>query len=379
MNMMVPLTKMVAAGNDFLVVDTVRHSSLRRWRAQWPGVSRLLCARHTGVGGDGLLVLEPSPRTTGSPVPLERALTGHGCKAVGRGSRAADVRMRVFNPDGSEAEMCGNGARCVAVYQQSAVSNQQSAKTPRLVAIETKAGVMDAVVRGKWVSMRMPDPAILGLKIPVRLNGAVYPVTLVNTGVPHAVLFVKDLERVDVETLGRTIRRHQVFGSQGTNVDFVQVQRPGAIAIRTYERGVEGETLGCGTGVAACAVAHAMGRVSQGAARVDVRTRSGEWLAVSLHVRRVGRAASVSDLILEGQARTVFDGTIVLQRASGWRGVGEQRLCVSSDHGVRAQRGRARNTAQRSEPRWGEQAAQRTSHSTGPARSSSSQAVERTP
>jgi diaminopimelate epimerase len=234
MNVMVPFTKLVAAGNDFVVVDTVRHRAVGRLRAHWSRVSRQVCARHTGVGADGLLVLEPS--------------------------RRADVRMRVFNPDGSEAEMCGNGARCVAVYQRSAVSRQPSAQTSRVVRIETQAGVMDAAVRGSRVSMRMPDPAILGLKIPVRLNGAVYPVDLVNTGVPHAVLVVNDLERTDVDHLGRAIRHHRAFGPQGANVDFVQVRGPSAIAIRTYERGVEGETLGCGTGVAACAVAHAMGR-----------------------------------------------------------------------------------------------------------------------
>ena len=287
MRRVIPFTKMVGTGNDFIVVDTARHPELKRLSARWAQVSRRVCARHTGVGADGLLVLEPS--------------------------RTADVRMRVFNPDGSEARMCGNGARCVVRYMveggRSKMEGQAKGRGGH-VRIETKAGVMEARVRGTRVAMRMPDPAVAGLKTPVRLNGAVYAVDVVDTGVPHAVTFVKDLERTDVAGVGRALRRHAVFRPCGANVDFVQAQGARAIAIRTYERGVEGETMSCGTGVAASAVAHALRRASPGPARIEVTTRSGERLAVSLQVDHRGPAPTVSRLVLEGDARRVFDGTV---------------------------------------------------------------------
>ena len=281
---MIPFSKMVGAGNDFIIVDARRH---RLPRLPWPAVSRALCDRRRGVGADGLLVLEPSA--------------------------VAAATMRVFNPDGSEAQMCGNGARCVALYE--ATRNRQHATRKSLVTIETKAGVLSGRVRGEQVVMRMTDPTNLTLGLAVPVSGRRLRLGCVNTGVPHAVVRVSALDRVDVLGLGRALRRHRRFAPRGTNVDFIQpAGRADRLRIRTYERGVEGETLACGTGVAASAIIHTLsrpGRVNGQARRhrVDVETRSGDHLAVSFSVSPTPGGPRVTEVTLEGTARHAFDGT----------------------------------------------------------------------
>jgi diaminopimelate epimerase len=274
----IPFTKVVGTGNDFIVVDTIRHP-VRSLRSRWRSVSRAVCDRHTGIGADGLLVLEPS--------------------------RRANARMRVFNPDGSEADMCGNGARCVARYLEEVIRENP-------MRIETRAGVLAATVRGRRVAIQMTDPTDLRLGLPVAVEGRTLRVGCVDTGVPHAVIAVRQLDAVDVARTGRALRYHRAFAPRGTNVDFIQAdpRRPGRIRIRTYERGVEDETLACGTGVAAAAVVHALSqaqaRNGHGRRRVDVETRSRDVLRVSFVVRGAGRR--VEDLVLEGPADRVCDG-----------------------------------------------------------------------
>jgi len=298
MKTLIPFTKMVGAGNDFLLIDTVRHPLGAR-TPQWRAVSRALCGRHRGIGADGMLVLEPSTM--------------------------ADVRMRVFNPDGSEAKMCGNGARCVARYvhdrRRPARRHQHGS---REVSIQTAGGLLGAIVRGDRVRMRLPDPTDLRLGLRVKAAGRTLEVASINTGVPHAVVPVHALDALDVAHVGRALRHHRAFGSHGTNVDFIQphtTQRH-CLRVRTYERGVEGETLACGTGVAASAVVHALtSGVSRGPHRaagngapraysVNVETRSGDRMTVSFGVVPSGRGVRVTDLVLEGAARRICDGTI---------------------------------------------------------------------
>jgi diaminopimelate epimerase len=284
-------TKMAGAGNDFVVVDGLRQR-LNGLRWAWPRVSRALCDRRRGIGADGLLVLSAS--------------------------RRADARMRVFNPDGSEAAMCGNGARCVAAYlANGAGGGARGRGGTRTVTIETGAGLVTASVRGGRVRMQMPQPSGIRLARRVPVNGRVVTLASVDTGVPHAVVPVRSLERVDVATLGRAIRRHPRFGPRGTNVDFVErvAGRADRIRVRTYERGVEAETLACGTGAAAAAVIHALRRRGGGAWRAGVRriavqTRSGAWLRVG--VRMAGRStpAAVRDVTLEGPASARFSGEV---------------------------------------------------------------------
>ena len=282
----VPFTKMVGTGNDFIVVDTVRHP-LPALRRRWPAVSKALCDRHHGIGADGLLILQPS--------------------------RTAEVKMRVLNPDGSEAEMCGNGARCVALYVQHARSRGR----PRQgrVRLETRAGVLMGEVRGGQVAMRMTDPTELRLDQDIQVQGRRFGFGFINTGVPHAVVPVAALARLDVQGLGRELRHHRAFAPRGTNVDFIEAdaRRRNRLRVRTYERGVEAETLACGTGVAAAAVMYALARAGgngkERRQRIDVETKSGHVLGVAFTVTP-GPNVRVTDVVLEGPAVRVFEGAV---------------------------------------------------------------------
>ena len=276
-------TKMTGAGNDFLIVDaTQRRVQLK---TPWARVSRALCDRHLGVGADGLLVLEPS--------------------------RGADVRMRIFNPDGSEAAMCGNGARCVARY----VADGRAHANGYPVSIKTGAGVLSARVQGDRVAMRMPDPTEIRLGLRLRVGGRRVAADVINTGVPHAVVRVRRLNAVDIEGLGRALRRHRAFGPRGTNVNFLErdAHDPHRVRIRTYERGVEAETLACGTGVVAAAVIHALTQrrgARAGTCRMRVQTRSKDDLTVSMTLTARGGRIRVTDVVLEGPARRICEGTV---------------------------------------------------------------------
>ena len=290
--MRIPFTKMVGTGNDFIIVDA-RRRRLMRLARQWRAVSRALCERRSGIGADGLLVLEPST--------------------------IADVRMLVFNPDGSEAEMCGNGARCVALYIRSArgAGGAGRGATRNPVTIETKAGVLSARVRGDQVAMGMTDPTKVELGLRLAVEGRRVQMGCVNTGVPHAVVPVKAIDEVDVSRIGRALRRHRRFAPRGTNVNFMQPDSRQAnyLFVRTYERGVEGETLACGTGVVASAIMFVLSHpaASNGASSrrtIDVEARSGDRLRVSFTLASHGRRARVTDVVLEGAAARVFDGRV---------------------------------------------------------------------
>ncbi|MDD4953953.1 MAG: diaminopimelate epimerase [Candidatus Omnitrophica bacterium] len=250
-------TKMVASGNDFVVIDG-GHQSL----------AKKVCDRKYGVGADGLLVLEKS--------------------------RVADIRMRIFNADGSEAEMCGNGARCAALY-----SGRR-----KNIKIETRAGIIEAHVNGNNAKIKLTDPKDIKLDIPIRINSHPLKVNFINTGVPHTVIFVEGLDKIDVRELGRQIRYHGKFKTAGTNVDFVEVLNNDAIKIRTYERGVEDETLACGTGSAAAALIYALRYAPGSVSMIKVHTKGGEILKV--YFDRAGD--KFKNVWLEGKARIVYTG-----------------------------------------------------------------------
>lgn len=287
-----PFTKMVGTGNDFVLVDVRRRPAGPALR--WAAASRAWCDRHRGIGADGLLVLEPS--------------------------RAAEARMRIFNPDGSEAEMCGNGARCVARYLSGRPATRR--RTNGAVTIETRAGLLSARVRGDRVAMRMTDPTQLQPELSLALDGRRRRVGRVNTGVPHLVVPVAALDRVDVAGLGRRLRSHRAFAPRGTNVNFIQADsgHAGRLRVRTYERGVEAETLACGTGIAASAIIYALhrglwragaSRNGHGAGcRIEVRPRSGDLLTVTFSVGRGPGGPRITELVVEGAARSVFAGTV---------------------------------------------------------------------
>lgn len=260
--------KMNGAGNDFVVIDNREGQAALGRQA----IERL-CDRHRGIGGDGLLAVEPA-------------------------ANGADFRMRYYNADGGEAEMCGNGARCFARFAGRLASRTDA------VSFETIAGVITAQLIGERVRLQMSQPKDLALNIELQIDGRSVTAHFVNTGVPHAVVIVDNLKELDVHKLGSAIRWHERFAPKGTNANFIQQAKDGSLAIRTYERGVEGETLACGTGVVASAlIAHQMLGVS---APVGVRVRGGDVLEVGFE-----RDGDVYRAVtLTGPADFVFEGTI---------------------------------------------------------------------
>ena len=274
----VPFTKMNGAGNDFVVFDN------RHGQTVLDGKTIAhLCDRHRGVGADGVLVVEPADA-----------------------GAAADLRMRYYNADGGEAEMCGNGARCFARF-----AGRLSGATPDEMTFQTMAGPIRARLEGELVRLDMSVPtggAVLG---ELALEGGyAFPAAyFLNTGVPHVVVPVEDTETVDVHPLGRSIRYHDRFAPRGTNANFIQLVSPTEIILRTYERGVEGETLACGTGATAAALVHAELNEVEGAGSVAVRVRSGDTLHVGF--TRAG-PLTFGNVTLGGPADFVFNGEIVL-------------------------------------------------------------------
>jgi diaminopimelate epimerase len=255
----IKFTKMVASGNDFVVIDKKPAVNLCTF-------SRAICDRKFGIGADGLLLISKV--------------------------KGADLRMRIINADGSEAEMCGNGARCAALF-----GGKKKAK------ILTLAGVINAELHAAgMVRIQLIDPAAIKLDIPLKVNGRLIKVNFINTGVPHVVVFVEGLDKMNVDGIGRLIRYHIKFAPCGTNVNFAEVQEGNLIRVRTYERGVEGETLACGTGSTASALIFALKNNLKGLVRV--KTQSREILKIYFNKDM----DNFKDVWLEGSARIVYKG-----------------------------------------------------------------------
>lgn len=265
---MLRFTKMNGAGNDFVMIDN-RIGDLHLAPEQ---ISKI-CDRHRGVGADGVLVLE-------------------------RAANGADFRMRYYNSDGGEAEMCGNGARCFARYAS------RIAGPRKKLSFETPAGVIGAALQGEAVCLQMSDPKDLRLWLTIPLPDRPVAAHFVNSGVPHVVVPVVDLEGADVRGLGAAIRRHEMFAPKGANVNFLRRRGANQIAIRTYERGVEDETLACGTGVVASALIFAA--LKKIAGPIGVLVRGGSELQVGFEKN----GDEFSSVTLTGPADFVFDGTI---------------------------------------------------------------------
>ncbi len=276
--MLLRFSKMNGAGNDFVVIDN-RSLALSLTRDQ---IARL-CDRHRGVGADGLLAVEPAAHP------------------------GADFRFRYYNADGGEAEMCGNGARCFARFAARLLPT-----APSRLRFETLAGTVAADLVADQVRLAMPTPSDLRLHTPTHIDGLDAPLHFINTGVPHAVAFVPDLAALDVPTLGRAIRHHPHFAPAGTNANFAQALAPDHIALRTYERGVEAETLACGTGITATALIHHL--LHSAPSPVHVHTRGGDLLTVDFTPGPPGPAHSSSfpHVSLTGPAEFVFTGQLDL-------------------------------------------------------------------
>lgn len=267
MSRYVKFAKMEGAANDFIVVDNRKGNFPARAKT-----IQFLCDRKRGIGSDGILLVEPS--------------------------RVADFRMRFFNPDGGEVDMCGNGARCISRFAH----ELGVAKTS--THFETPAGIIRAWINGEQVKVQLSDPKGQKLNQKLRLTAGTFTVHNVNTGVPHAVVFVRDLERIDIQKLGAEIRYHKVYRPKGTNANFVKVAAKNSIVVRTYERGVEGETLACGTGVTASAIA---AHLTLGMRPpIKITARGGDVLEVDFESGPGG----VHAVTLKGPAKFVFEGKI---------------------------------------------------------------------
>ena len=265
----IPFYKMQGSGNDFILIDDrkgiLRGTSLKN-------LARTVCDRHYSVGADGLIVIVPS--------------------------RKADFKWRFFNADGSEAEMCGNGSRCAARF---AFLKKIAKKT---MTFETLAGIIRAEVKTETVKVQLTGAGLLRQNISIPFEGGARTGHFINTGVPHVVYLSGDLATEDVDGVGRRTRYHDLFKPAGTNVNFIQVLGKHKLSIRTYERGVEGETLACGTGsVAAALVAGSLRMV---ASPVLVTTRSKEKLTITFE----GDVEGFGAIYLEGEAKVICEGTL---------------------------------------------------------------------
>lgn len=257
--------KMSASGNDFIIIDN-RDGKVYDSLQDLNDFIVKICRRHHSVGADGLILIEKSKKH--------------------------DFRWRFFNADSSEAEMCGNGGRCAARF--ACVKGIAKEK----MSFETLAGVIKAEVDGKKVKLQLTSPTNLKLDYPVGLEDKEIFLSSVNTGVPHAVLLADDVDHMPVEELGRLVRYHKAFGEKGTNVDFVQIVDKKSVKLRTYERGVEGETYACGTGaVATGVILKAKGLLES---PMNILTKGGEALKVYVD----------DEVYLEGITQIIYVGKL---------------------------------------------------------------------
>ncbi len=265
---MLKFTKMNGAGNDFVMINN-QSGEVTLTSEQ----IAFLCDRHRGIGADGVLLLEP-PR------------------------RSGQFYMRYYNSDGGEAEMCGNGARCFARFAS------RKAGPFSTLSFETRAGLINAILHENEVTVGLSAPRDFMLQRTVSIEGRKLLIHSVNTGVPHAVTFVDNVGETPVVLWGRQIRRHAAFQPDGANANFVQIAGPGLLQIRTYERGVENETLACGTGVTAAALIYA--RLYDVSSPVLLQVRGGDRLRVEF----TRQNEHFADVTLRGPATFSFEGVI---------------------------------------------------------------------
>ncbi len=263
-------------GNDFVLIDC-RHSELRTQNSEFSELSRKLCDRRFGIGADQILLLLDSEK--------------------------ADFRMQIFNADGSEVEMCGNGIRCFAKYVW---DNRLSDKN--ILTVETIAGIIKPEKSGDMVKVDMGEPVLEGRRIPVNLDGMVkdfplkimgkeFKITCVSMGNPHAVIVLDDIDLFEVGKYGPVIENHELFPNR-INVEFIQVVDRDTVKMRVWERGA-GETMACGTGASAAAVAANLKGLA--GKRVNIVLLGGELLI---------EWKDDNHVYMTGPAVTVFEGVV---------------------------------------------------------------------
>ncbi len=275
----IPFVKLSGTGNDFIIID---HRKPFISPVDQSEFARLVCRRRFSVGADGLILIE--------------------------NSETADFRWQFYNGDGSRAEMCGNGARCAARFAY------EKNIGPAAMRFETDAGVIEAFVlqsSGELVKIRLTAPEDLRLNIPIPIGRMEQTLHFINTGVPHTVILVNDAGMVPVADWGREIRFHETFQPAGTNANFAQVLSGDTLMVRTYERGVEGETMACGTGAVASALVAAL--LEQANPPVTVITSGGEELKIHFSLTGEGSERQLdlaAGIYLEGPAHKIYEGEI---------------------------------------------------------------------
>lgn len=231
-----------------------------------------MCKRRLGIGADGIILLQDS-------------LT-------------ADFRMRIFNADGSEAEMCGNGIRCLAHFAYHLTDQQES------YSVETMNHIHTVHIHGDSVTATMIQPTDIQKEVKISFNRNNFSLHVIDTGVPHAVIFMEDIKSIDIEKFAPPIRYHQFFLPRGVNVDLASIPKDGFIVMRTYERGVEKETLACGTG--ATAVALMANIIYQLPPPINIKTRSNDILKINFN----GQGNAITNISMTGPAQFIYQGQL---------------------------------------------------------------------
>ncbi len=263
--------KISATGNDFVAIDN--------WRGAFPPeaeVVRKICARRLGVGADGILLLEKSPRY--------------------------HFAMRYFNADGSEGELCGNGARAIALFAY------LTHKLPRNLTFESQVGTHQAIIASDGVKVQMPGPQNMQSNLQLSEKFGYKSTGFVEIGVPHFVVEVQNLDTVDVLAVGKSLRYDPAFAS-GTNVDFFEQIDRHTISMRTYERGVEDETMACGTGATAVVLLNFLRKRVESPVTVSVR---GGELTVEF-------TPDFSQIFLQGAVQPIYSGQLFLENREWMR------------------------------------------------------------
>lgn len=265
-------TKMSGTGNDFIIID---HREPFLKPAEQAGFAKKVCKRMFSVGADGLILIENSD--------------------------VADFQWQFYNADGTKAEMCGNGARCAARYAH------VKGIAPAVMSFMTVAGLIRAEVKGDLVKLEMTPPQDTVLGNEFVFGGESRVSHFSNTGVPHAVYFVEDNTETPVQDWGNEIRFHDQYQPAGTNVNFAEVTGKASLMVRTYERGVEDETMACGTGAVACGLLG--GLLGFVASPVAVTTSGGEILTIYFEIQGQD-VESISGVFLEGPANFIYEGLL---------------------------------------------------------------------
>ena len=268
-------SKFSASANDFVVIDN--RTGIYSEAAS--ALAQRICARRYSVGADGMILIENSNK--------------------------ASVRVRFFNPDGGEFSTCGNGGRCAARFAHLSVI------TGRKMTMETNAGVIDAEVIGNSVKLKFVGPSRIQLSVPMTMNGKTLRGHSVKLGDPHYVLFARDIRKHNIVPFARKVRYNEAFAPDGTNVHFIEPMTRQYVKIRSYERGVENETLACGSGC----VSSAISLVSTGQADTPITFEPQSGIALQVHFTKGG---NFDDIYLEGDARLVYRGELTREALSGF-------------------------------------------------------------